>query len=89
MPILIFSQSDYLIQIFYLNSHNSNQCRARSTLFAKEDISGLSRTRVNNTHEIVCKASGFTYNPYKAPDKALFQLKSSDIFMKTYGVGVH
>ena len=56
-PLLIFSQSDYFIQIVDINSHNSKQCRFRSVGFfpkptdldlhclKRQCISGFSRTR--------------------------------------------
>ena len=59
LPLLIFSQSGYLIQIFVINLHTWWQTvqiqiswllqkpnRSGSKLFAKQGISGFSRTRV-------------------------------------------
>ena len=62
-PLLIFSQSGYLIWIFAINSHNGKQCRSRSVGFfrsqqlnlhclPKQGISGFSRTRVKCNTDI-------------------------------------
>ena len=37
-PLLIFSQSDFLIQIVAINSHNGKQCRSRSVGFFRSQL---------------------------------------------------
>ena len=70
-PLLIFSQSDYLIEIFVINLHTwwqTVQIQIRnwsgSTLFAKQGISGFSRTRVKRRNSgFGCLHTSFGFIP--------------------------
>ena len=72
-PFLIFSQSDYLIQIVDINSHNGKQCRSRSVGFFRSPLiwiytvckgrtSGSSSTRVKTVQmcRLICLLWAYT-----------------------------
>ena len=99
-PFQIFSQSDHLIPIVDINSHNEWQpVQIQISLLLRQGIFGFSRTRVNISKYILVhdqwisqnywpaiKSSGFQRLPFivSSCDKTHFHISELKIWLYTY-----